>query len=192
MVAVGQTTVNPSIQENEQNDNSSMKLNHEDTSVANSEAPSATKSSADDNLASNVAVSEDFIATPNLIPKTPQRKAAKKRKSRTNQVQPEDFEITGEKAKPKFNMETPNVKFRDVGGNEKTLKEVCNLLLHVKRPEIYKALGVVPPCGVLLHGPPGLLLAGVCRITFSDDGITRFCLELSRGPSFRGLPRREP
>ncbi|XP_035256165.1 nuclear valosin-containing protein-like isoform X1 [Anguilla anguilla] len=47
------------------------------------------------------------------------------------------------------------VKFEDVGGSEETLKEVCKLLIHMRHPEVYQRLGVVPPRGFLLHGPPG-------------------------------------
>ena len=36
-----------------------------------------------------------------------------------------------------------------------TLQEVCKLLVHMKHPEVYKQLGVTPPRGFLLHGPPG-------------------------------------
>ncbi|KAJ8938351.1 hypothetical protein NQ318_000143 [Aromia moschata] len=37
----------------------------------------------------------------------------------------------------------------------KTLEEVCKMILHIKHPEIYKSLGISPPRGLLLHGPPG-------------------------------------
>uniref|UniRef100_A0A4W5R1D4 Nuclear VCP like n=1 Tax=Hucho hucho TaxID=62062 RepID=A0A4W5R1D4_9TELE len=36
-----------------------------------------------------------------------------------------------------------------------SLKEVCKLLIHMRHPEVYQQLGVVPPRGFLLHGPPG-------------------------------------
>lgn len=49
----------------------------------------------------------------------------------------------------------PSVKFEDVGGNDETLKEICKMLIHVRHPEVYLHLGVVPPRGFLLHGPPG-------------------------------------
>uniref|UniRef100_A0A9J7WWX8 Nuclear VCP like n=1 Tax=Cyprinus carpio carpio TaxID=630221 RepID=A0A9J7WWX8_CYPCA len=35
------------------------------------------------------------------------------------------------------------------------LQEVCKLLIHMRHPEVYQRLGVVPPRGFLLHGPPG-------------------------------------
>ncbi|NWX15327.1 NVL protein, partial [Aegotheles bennettii] len=49
----------------------------------------------------------------------------------------------------------PSVAFEDVGGNDETLKEICKMLIHVRHPEVYNHLGVVPPRGFLLHGPPG-------------------------------------
>ncbi|KAK6181387.1 hypothetical protein SNE40_009245 [Patella caerulea] len=52
-------------------------------------------------------------------------------------------------------IQTSTVKFADMGGNEETLKEVCKLLVHMRHPEVYQKLGVTPPQGFLLHGPPG-------------------------------------
>uniref|UniRef100_A0AAQ5Y0I9 Nuclear VCP like n=1 Tax=Amphiprion ocellaris TaxID=80972 RepID=A0AAQ5Y0I9_AMPOC len=49
----------------------------------------------------------------------------------------------------------PTLTFEDVGGNEDTLTEVCKLLIHMRHPEVYQQLGMVPPRGFLLHGPPG-------------------------------------
>lgn len=47
------------------------------------------------------------------------------------------------------------VTFSNVGGNEEVLKTVCSLLAHMIHPEIFKQLGISPPRGFLLHGPPG-------------------------------------
>uniref|UniRef100_G3VSN9 Nuclear valosin-containing protein-like n=4 Tax=Sarcophilus harrisii TaxID=9305 RepID=G3VSN9_SARHA len=52
-------------------------------------------------------------------------------------------------------LQIPTVKFEDVGGNDVTLKEICKMLIHMRHPEVYHYLGVVPPRGFLLHGPPG-------------------------------------
>ncbi|GLG99713.1 Transitional endoplasmic reticulum ATPase TER94 [Gryllus bimaculatus] len=49
----------------------------------------------------------------------------------------------------------PGVSFADVGGVDDLLEEVGRLLAHLRRPEIFRTLGVPPPRGVLLHGPPG-------------------------------------
>uniref|UniRef100_A0A3B3DMZ5 Nuclear VCP like n=1 Tax=Oryzias melastigma TaxID=30732 RepID=A0A3B3DMZ5_ORYME len=52
-------------------------------------------------------------------------------------------------------LQHPSVTFEDVGGNEEALTEVCKLLIHMRHPEVFQQLGVVPPRGFLLHGPPG-------------------------------------
>lgn len=54
-----------------------------------------------------------------------------------------------------FAVQTSSVRFSDVGGCEKTLEEVCKLVLHLRHPEVFSWLGVTPPQGFLLHGPPG-------------------------------------
>ncbi|XP_059374157.1 nuclear valosin-containing protein-like isoform X1 [Carassius carassius] len=52
-------------------------------------------------------------------------------------------------------LQYSSVKFEDFGGSDETLEEVCKLLIHMRHPEVYQRLGVVPPRGFLLHGPPG-------------------------------------
>lgn len=32
---------------------------------------------------------------------------------------------------------------------------MCKLLVHLRHPEIFEQIGVSPPRGFLLHGPPG-------------------------------------
>lgn len=48
-----------------------------------------------------------------------------------------------------------SVTFADVGGMDKALKELCELILHIKHPEMYRHIGLPPPRGFLLHGAPG-------------------------------------
>uniref|UniRef100_T1H4K0 AAA+ ATPase domain-containing protein n=1 Tax=Megaselia scalaris TaxID=36166 RepID=T1H4K0_MEGSC len=45
--------------------------------------------------------------------------------------------------------------FDDIGGMEKILKELCELLMHLRHPELYLFIGLAQPRGILLHGPPG-------------------------------------
>ena len=75
-----------------------------------------------------------------------------------------------------FQVERSSVTFADVGGCQ-TAIEVCHyvimmssisslclvlcpqevqrLLLHMRHPAVFSRLGIRPPQGVLLHGPPG-------------------------------------
>ncbi|KAF7270628.1 hypothetical protein GWI33_016424 [Rhynchophorus ferrugineus] len=52
-------------------------------------------------------------------------------------------------------FEEPRFSFKDIGGMDKTLEDVCKLLLHIRHPELYRKIGISPPRGFLLHGPPG-------------------------------------
>lgn len=74
------------------------------------------------------------------------------------------------KFKKEFSAKNSEFTFESIGGIDKILKELCELLLHVKNPNVYKRIGLPAPRGFLLHGPPGsgktLLaqaIAGVCQ-----------------------------
>uniref|UniRef100_A0A8L8JRL9 AAA domain-containing protein n=1 Tax=Heligmosomoides polygyrus TaxID=6339 RepID=A0A8L8JRL9_HELPZ len=47
------------------------------------------------------------------------------------------------------------VTFENLGGCDRQFLEVCRLAMHMKRPHTYNMLGVEPPKGFLIHGPPG-------------------------------------
>lgn len=70
-------------------------------------------------------------------------------------LHPKAMPASKRKKMTKENIQEPQVSFKDVGGLDKTLEDVCKLLLHIKLPELYKKLGISPPRGFLLHGPPG-------------------------------------
>ncbi|KAM9212349.1 nuclear valosin-containing protein-like isoform 3-T4 [Dugong dugon] len=83
-------------------------------------------------------------------------KGSKRKKEDLQEVDGEIETVLQKKAKARgLELQISNVKFEDVGGNDMTLKEVCKMLIHMRHPEVYQHLGVVPPRGVLLHGPPG-------------------------------------
>ncbi|KJE96147.1 26S proteasome regulatory complex [Capsaspora owczarzaki ATCC 30864] len=53
-------------------------------------------------------------------------------------------------------VDTPSVTYADLGGLESCLQDVRELIEYpLTHPEIYVHLGVEPPRGILLHGPPG-------------------------------------
>ncbi|XP_392923.5 nuclear valosin-containing protein-like [Apis mellifera] len=64
-------------------------------------------------------------------------------------------DIRGNDKIKRIPISEPKITFSDIGGNDKVLKTVCKLLAHMKHPEIFKELGISPPRGFLLHGPPG-------------------------------------
>ena len=53
-------------------------------------------------------------------------------------------------------IKKPNVKWSDVAGLEKAKEKLKELVeLPLLRPELYRAAGIKPSKGILLHGPPG-------------------------------------
>ncbi|XP_032383365.1 nuclear valosin-containing protein-like isoform X3 [Etheostoma spectabile] len=86
----------------------------------------------------------------------PEKSAKKSKKKRKTSTETAESRSLNKKAKSKSpELQYPTLKFEDVGGNEETLTEVCKLLIHMRHPEVYQQLGMVPPRGFLLHGPPG-------------------------------------
>lgn len=50
----------------------------------------------------------------------------------------------------------PDISYADVGGLEEQMQEVRETVeLPLKKPELFKRIGIEPPKGVLLYGPPG-------------------------------------
>ncbi|XP_054289293.1 nuclear valosin-containing protein-like isoform X1 [Macrosteles quadrilineatus] len=72
----------------------------------------------------------------------------KKRKTQSSLVDSKRFKASLEPVRP-------TVSFKDIGGTKKVLQEVTQMLIHMRHPEVYRVLGVSPPRGFLLHGPPG-------------------------------------
>merc|ERR1719189_3430705 len=83
--------------------------------------------------------------------------AAIKEKVLMKKISSETLSSSSGKKRKKLEVSvtTSSVSFDDFGGNEDVLKNICKLLVHLKHPEVYKKLGVTPPRGFLLHGPPG-------------------------------------
>ena len=52
--------------------------------------------------------------------------------------------------------EAPDVQFSQIGGLDTQISEIREIVeLPLKRPDLFVAVGIEPPKGVLLHGPPG-------------------------------------
>src|SRR3989344_3744849 len=68
-------------------------------------------------------------------------------------------------------IEVPNVKWEDIGGLEETkqqLKEIVEWPL--KYPDSFKRLGIKPPNGILLYGPPGCGKTMLAKAIANESG----------------------
>ncbi|MEM1628878.1 MAG: proteasome-activating nucleotidase [Desulfurococcaceae archaeon] len=53
-------------------------------------------------------------------------------------------------------IEKPNIKYTDIGGLSEQINELREVVeLPLKHPELFEEIGIEPPKGVLLYGPPG-------------------------------------
>jgi transitional endoplasmic reticulum ATPase len=69
-------------------------------------------------------------------------------------------------------VEIPKVKWEDVGGLEdvkQSLKEAVEW--PIKNPECFKRVGVKPPHGILLYGPPGVGKTYIVKALANETGV---------------------
>ncbi|MEM3649413.1 MAG: CDC48 family AAA ATPase [Candidatus Jordarchaeaceae archaeon] len=71
-------------------------------------------------------------------------------------VKPQTTLHISEKPLTEISVGIPQVTYEDVGGLHEEIQKVREMIeLPLKHPELFKRLGIEPPKGVLLHGPPG-------------------------------------
>ncbi|RMF56210.1 AAA family ATPase [Candidatus Woesearchaeota archaeon] len=53
-------------------------------------------------------------------------------------------------------LEKPKVYWKEIGGLDEQIEEIKEVVeLPLKKPELFKKVGIQPPKGILLYGPPG-------------------------------------
>lgn len=75
-------------------------------------------------------------------------------------------------------IEIPKVKWEDVGGLEEVkeaLKESVELPL--KNPECFKRIGIKPPRGILLYGPPGVGKTYIVKALANETGVNLIAIK---------------
>ncbi|GGD71197.1 CDC48 family AAA ATPase [Croceicoccus mobilis] len=77
-----------------------------------------------------------------------------------------------------------SVNYDDVGGMEETIKQLREMVeLPLRYPELFTRLGVDPPKGVLLHGPPGTGKTRLAQAVANESDANFF---LINGPEIMG------
>ncbi|XP_054159646.1 nuclear valosin-containing protein-like [Oppia nitens] len=80
----------------------------------------------------------------------------------------------------------PKLTFEDFGGIDNIVIQIKKLLFHLRHPTLYMTIGVDPPRGFLLHGPPGVgktaiveAIANDLKIPFLKCGATEIVAGIS-------------
>jgi len=69
--------------------------------------------------------------------------------------------------------EKPDVKYSSIGGLEEQIMEVKETVeLPLKRPELFRKIGIEPPKGILLYGPPGTGKTLLAKAVASETNAT--------------------
>lgn len=141
-----------------------------DISSDDSEEPSTNNhngASTSQRIASNQSLSGPEVAeqhdssgyankkSAKLVFSTPFPDRGKKRKLDKDLATSSATVITKKRKSIASQPQQPTVTFKDIGGLDNVLEDVVKLLVHVKHPEVYRQIGISPPRGFLLHGPPG-------------------------------------
>lgn len=71
----------------------------------------------------------------------------------------------------------PDVTYEDLGGLHEEVKLVREMIeLPLKHPELFERLGIEPPKGVLLHGPPGCGKTLLAKAVANESGARFYVL----------------
>ena len=64
----------------------------------------------------------------------------------------------------------PDSTYEMVGGLDKQIKEIKEVIeLPIKHPELFDALGIAQPNGVLLYGPPGTGMSSAPKLQIENS-----------------------
>ncbi|ADI32639.1 proteasome-activating nucleotidase [Staphylothermus hellenicus] len=70
-------------------------------------------------------------------------------------------------------IDRPSVTFEDIGGLKEQVRELREVVeLPLKNPELFEEIGIEPPKGVLLYGPPGCGKTLLAKAVAHESGAT--------------------
>ena len=69
-------------------------------------------------------------------------------------------------------VETPPVRYSDIGGQASVIQKLKEAVdWPLRHPDVFQRLGVKPPKGVLLYGPPGCSKTILARACACESGV---------------------
>lgn len=84
-------------------------------------------------------------------------------------------EAKAKRREEKFQSERPEERLEDLGGVEEILEDLRQLVVQpLEHPEVFCHLGVQPPTGVLLFGPPGCGKTKIAHAVAGSTGVPFF------------------
>ena len=75
-------------------------------------------------------------------------------------------------------IDVPRVKLEEIGGNKEIINKIRQSIeWPLKNPEAFKLLGITPPNGTLLYGPPGCSKTLIAKALATESGLNFFAVK---------------
>ena len=75
-------------------------------------------------------------------------------------------------------IDIPKVKWEEIGGNKEIINKIRQSIeWPLKNPEAFKRLGIIPPNGTLLYGPPGCSKTLIAKALATESGLNFFAVK---------------
>ena len=75
-------------------------------------------------------------------------------------------------------IDVPKVKWEEIGGNKDIINKIRQSIeWPLKNPEAFKRLGIIPPNGTLLYGPPGCSKTLIAKALATESGLNFFAVK---------------